>query len=284
MIKINHLFRKNFKIGLKKTTAVLLAALTMMGTMTLNISANLPQEQVIDVVPIVEPIQETQETQESQESQEPIEQTKESTISAISITRTFSPIPTLAGISIDVEPDMEYEEYMKLREFYFDHRYLDQPASPFAPFHMFAPFFAPGTDVSPPSEEVGWSRVVRIGTTNIRSIRYNVTIDGRTFEVYCVDPHRPGPETITGDWAIKERLNYNTTDPIRLAIAHVLRNGHPNNLNWSLPIYDAYVTGVAVVRLGERVGITISGDAALARQARELVDGTTIAPIQHVSM
>ncbi|MCL1996850.1 MAG: hypothetical protein FWG63_11635 [Defluviitaleaceae bacterium] len=95
--------------------------------------------------------------------------------------------PSLAGMQITIEPSIEYETYMELREFYFGHRYLDVAPLPF----LFSPFIL-GEDVDPGfGEQPTWDRTVSLGNTALSPLRYSIdlTIGGSTvtFEVYCAD-------------------------------------------------------------------------------------------------
>ena len=185
---------------------------------------------------------------------------------------------SLIGMSIDITPSLDEETYLDLREYYFGHRALDKPISPFAPFLV-------GTPVSPPApDEEIWGNNITIGGYPVSAIRYNVTINGATYEAYCVDPLRAGPQTSgnTTGWEIVAPLG---TTGVQGDVLNVLKIGWPYNAHMFNEQYDAYKTRVAAAYVGNGISGAFGGDPILSNSAKQLADGThDFEPNYHVGV
>ncbi|MCL2400834.1 MAG: SpaA isopeptide-forming pilin-related protein, partial [Defluviitaleaceae bacterium] len=149
------------------------------------------------------------------------------------------------------------------------------------------PTIAPG-GIAPFWDNIGgsgeqtWGRAVSFSShpyvqngTGISPIRYDLQRNGVNVEIYCADPHLPGPEQ-NSNYYVSGRME--NPPPMLL---NALRSGYPNNANLFLEDdYDnsdiawaVYVTRVAVAYgfIGGRG--TLTGDQAIINMARRMANG-----------
>ena len=165
-------------------------------------------------------------------------------------------MPSLIGRSIEITPDLEYEEYMLLRE---RHLGSSEESAVFVPFLI-------GTPANPGDDGIDgtWNRTVSIGDVALSPIRYTVNITGVLYEAFCVDPHLPGSESPAAPpYQIMGSRNN---------LLNVLRYGFPNNAALNHPQYDSYVTRVAVAYAGGSIPGNLGGDMQLANYSLQLVN------------
>jgi len=138
-----------------------------------------------------------------------------------------------------------------------------------------------GTDVNiTASNNDTWpNRVGLVGRTGapnlpnppgVSPLRYFLTINGVTYEAFCVDPHLPGPENSN---APPYRI-LGTRNDLRT----ILRYGFPTNSAFlsNGDAYSAYVTRVAVALAGSEIagfGGELVGDSVLIGWAHTLMGG-----------
>ena len=205
--------------------------------------------------------------------------------------------PLSTGIEIEIEANIAPWDYLALRYNYFGmDEFLEEQISLMdtsivteidtllsarsvsSPMPI-SRFIQTPYPVNPPSPgESIWANPVYIGGNRISAIRYSVTINGIIYEAFCIDPLRGGPDSpnFQGGWHVADRMPSNA---VGNRITSVLHYGFPNNILYTSPEYDAYLTRVAVAYVSDGQGtgggnITGDGHASyIANGARALAAG-----------
>jgi len=116
--------------------------------------------------------------------------------------------------------------------------------------------------------------VVYMSGSRVSARRYQVSLDGITYEAFCADPNIRGPETAGAVYEMAGEANPQ--------LLNSLRNGFPVNTAWSSEsdmedrLWWTYITRVAVA-IANNPTRTFTGDPVALAQAESLANGQIVA-------
>jgi uncharacterized surface anchored protein len=146
---------------------------------------------------------------------------------------------------------------------------------------VFSAFLPPWDFIVSLAEDVSWTASVSMThggrTRTVSSRRYIIAVEGIEYEIFCMDPTLPGPESTGAVYDMSGAAN-------NQALLNVLRLGFPINPYWSDwsvnpseydRMWNAYVTRVAVAMTSNPTS-TFSGSELVRGQAQMLMAGNVV--------